>query len=172
MPKNLHEQYENLKNLNSIYENEEDKEKKKCRDFKENRYISGSLYRIISMAVEVDQNRTFDEVTECNKVIKLKRTNSLSTIKFFHPETVVFEGIYVISPGLFLPRDVMDCIGYNSYSKKYGKLDISGLPTGYSYSTIRSIGDGCGFVLKNSEITESINNRHSSWEYFNLYDYI
>lgn len=163
--KNLEEQYAGLKFM--IENNIETDVKER----KEN-YLTKILFKILSMAVEVDQTSMPDEITECRKVIKIRKFNvPIEQMRINHPEILIFEGVYLIAEGVFLPRKVMESIGYDTIGKKWGKLDISGLPEGYVYSTVKEIGNGCGFALKKSDISEIINNRASAWEYFSTNDY-
>lgn len=162
----LEEHYENLK---FMIEQGIDTDTKQCKE----NYLTTVLYNILSMAVEVDQTYIPEEITECKKVIKIRRLNiPVELMRRNHPEILIFEGVYLIATGIFIPKSVMESIGYDTMNKKWGKLDISGLPEGYSYSTMREIENGCGFALKKSDISENINNRASAWEYFSVRDYI
>lgn len=152
-----------------MIDNNIDTDTKKCKE----NYLTTILYNILSMAVEVDQSYTPASVEECRKVVRLKRMNCpVEAMRKMHPEVLIFEGIYLIATGLFIPKEVMTEIGYDTMNKRWGRLDTSSLPEGYAYSTLRDIGNGCGFALKKDEIADNINNRASSWEYFSVSDYI
>lgn len=164
--KRLEDQYKSLK---FMIDNNINTDTKECKE----NYLTKVLYNILSMAIDVDQEYMPNEIEECRKVIKVKRLNSsVDIMRKSHPEILVFEGIYLIATGIFIPKNVMESIGYDTMNKKWGKLDISNLPNGYVYSTLKDIGNGCGFALKKSDISDNINNRSSSWEYFGVQDYI
>jgi len=164
--KSLEEQYKALK---FMIDNDIDSDPKKCKE----NYLTRVLFNLVSMARDVNQTEEFSEITKCRRVIKVRRLNvPIEIMRKTHPEIMVFEGVCLIADGLFIPKKVMTEIGYDTFSKKWGRLDVSSLPDGYAYSTIRDIGNGCGFVLKKSDISEGLYNRASAWEYFNLSDYV
>lgn len=164
--KNLKEQYNALKYM---VENGIDTDSKKCKE----NYLTTVLYSILSMAVKVDQTYIPDKIEEVKKVIKVRRFNiPVEVIRKTHPDLVVFEGVYLIVDGLFLPKEVMKDIGYYTMNEKNGVLDTSSLPKGYSYSTIKEVEGGYGFVLKKDDVSDCIGNRASAYEYFSVSDYI
>jgi hypothetical protein len=132
-------------------------------------YITKIIYNLFEMALEVDQVNNPSEITKCKRVVKLKRSVPLETIRLAHPELVIFEGVYLIVDGIALPESVMSRIGF--YKTGRGRvIDTSDLPKGYKYGLLRDNGS-YGFAFSNSDIVSGYINYSAAWELMDMNDY-
>lgn len=129
---------------------------------KKDLYLINTLYKLLSMSVECDQLFEPTKITECKRVIKIRRSLPLEILRETHPELIVFEGVFMTHDCVIIPHDIMRKIGF--YSRKMKNTDI--LPEGYCYSTLKDVGN-FGIALKESEVTRQMN-FSDGWEFFNL----
>lgn len=132
----------------------------------EDDYMIRNLHSLYNYCIEVDQlaEPPVDVCVPCKKVVQIKRVLPVDALKLSHPELIVWEGVYMIVEGLMIPKSIMKETGI--YKNRW--LNVSMLPDGYEYGTLKDVGK-YGFVFKKQEITNYITNS-SGWQLFNIYD--
>lgn len=128
-------------------------------------YMVRNLLQLYNQCIEIDQLKVpEDKYVPCKKVVQIKRVLPIDVLRLSHPELIVWEGVYMTVEGLMIPKDILKEIGY--YKKS--KLDLSSMPEGYAYGTLKDVGR-YGFCFKKQEITNYITNS-SGWQLFDIND--
>lgn len=131
-------------------------------------YMVKNLYSLYDMSIEVGQLDVPTEITPCKRVLQIKRMLPVDVLRLSHPELIVWEGVYMIVEGIAIPKNIMKDIGY--YRKgylNYNNRKHIELPSGYNYGTLKDVGLGYGFALKDQDLTMYLDNS-SGWNFFNL----
>ena len=136
-------------------------------DTEQDDYMVRNLYNLYDLSIKVGQLDIPKEITPCKRVLQIKRMLPVEILRLSHPELIVWEGVYMVVDGIAIPKDIMKSIGY--YKKGYIDYENNyvGLPSGYNYGTLKDVGLGYGFALKNQDLTMYLDNS-SGWEFFNL----
>lgn len=146
---------EKINYYKSIIDNDDGEDKKYT-------YLVNVLYKLMSMSLDVDQIYEPTKITECKRVIKIKRGVPVDELRKSHPEILVFEGVYLLVDCVIIPHDVLRSVGF--YRRNLKNMDK--LPEGYCYSTLKDVGP-FGMALKESSVTRYMN-YSLGWEYFDL----
>lgn len=137
---------------------------------KDERWMLESVSKLVSMAIESDQDYIpKDGYIECDRVVKLRKY--IPNYEFVHlnVEKVLLSGVYVKVRGVLLSAKWVE---ENSYIRKGVRMLNSGLnvmfPDCYIPS-LKELHNGCYFIMKRGGISEYLQ-YGSQYEYFRLSD--
>ena len=111
-----------------------------------------------------------DPWCEAERMVKMHRFVDNYVMEREKIERVYFSGVWIALGGLFIKPEVMaSYFDPKIKGKQYLRPEEElGFPEGFEWTTIQTLSNGYGFVLKKEKIVPDYINRHFQWEFLYL----